>query len=152
MAKKKVPKKEVYKQLPLGLKHSFFNMFKDKQKKFFDWFMVFELHKFAKDLQVWVFLSAIFSLIAYQLITIINRFGQLPHILPILQTVTDDRGKLLATNFLYLLPASSIIILVLSYVLSYKFYEKNKDLVLYFLLISTITTVVITISLLKIIG
>lgn len=152
MAKKKAAKKEVYKQLPLGLKHSFFNGFKNLQKKFFDWFLVFELHRFAKDLSIWLFFSAMFSLIIYQFAIIVNRFAQLPHILPILQTVTIDKDKLLRTEFIYALPISCAVILILSYVMSYKFYEKNKDLVLYFLLISTITTVVITISLLKIIG
>src|SRR5690242_14032800 len=98
MAKKKVAKKEVYKQLPLGLKHSFFNKFKDLQKKFFDWFLVFELHRFAKDLQIWAFFSAISSLILYQVIIIVNRFNQLPHILPILQTITIDKDKLLDTS------------------------------------------------------
>lgn len=152
MAKKKAVKEEVYKQLPLGLKHPFFNFFSDLQKKFSNWFTVFELHRFAKDIYIWLWFCAIFSLIIYQFTVIFNKFNQLPQFIPVLQTVTNDSDKLLKVEYIYALPVSCIVILILSYFLSFNFYYKNKELVLYFLLISTITTVVITISLLKIIS
>jgi hypothetical protein len=145
-------KEEKPKQLNLGLKSPLSNFIHIISYRISNSFRVFDLMKYAKDPTVWFINTAIVSLIVLQIFTLITTFNRLPTVLPLVEFYNLDSLKLAERDYILVIPAISIITLLITFILSYKWYNREKELVKLLMLITLFSTFALTVHILRLIA
>lgn len=125
----KKEKKEEYKQLNLDIREPFYNKF-FKIKGIFDKkILSLEVLKFLKDPLLWAVLviGVIFTI--YQLYIIQTNYQSLPTVLPILKYFITAKEQLVSKELLYIYPSISAISLLLTILLTPKYYNRERSFV-----------------------
>lgn len=125
----KKEKKEEYKQLNLDIREPFSNKF-FKIKGIFDKkILSLEVLKFLKDPLLWAVLviGVIFTI--YQLYIIQTNYQSLPTVLPILKYFITAKEQLVSKELLYIYPSISAISLLLTILLTPKYYNRERSFV-----------------------
>ena len=151
---KKQPKveKPKEKQLNLGLKQSPFNLL-FKQKDRFDLFRArWDTKRYTKSTWVWFTIVLSFSLIATQIVTILENISLLPQQIPVFQFYVDNVARLAPQDFIYSAPAVSSLLLILGIIFSNKYYNKERNLANTLLLACLLSIFLITVSLIRLIN
>lgn len=147
--KKKIEKPQ---QLDLGFKQPFFNFLHVIKYRLKNSFRIFDLMKYAKDPTVWLLNTASVSLITLQTYILITTYNRLPKILPLIEFYNIEAMKLSSRDSVFSIPALSTVILLTAIILSYRWYNREKELVKLLMFITTFSILVLTIHLLKIIA
>ncbi|MBI2357268.1 hypothetical protein HYV12_04425 [Candidatus Dojkabacteria bacterium] len=144
--------KEEFKQLNLGLKSPLSNYLLKIGSKVSESFRIFDLMKYGKDSMVWFLNTVSTSLVALQVYLILTTIKDLPSSLPIINYYNIDSMRLLERDFTLAIPIISILILIISFLLSYRWYNREKELVKLLLYIQLLSILALTVHLLKIVA
>jgi hypothetical protein len=150
--KKKDVKEDGTKQLDLGIKEPFINKFFKLKGEFDLAILRFEVKKFLKDPLVWASLVISSVLIAQQIYLIYTNFSSLPMYLPVMRYFLTVQRKLVEKEYIVLFPSISVAVLILSFVFTSRYYNREKILtkfLLFSLLLSTLSQTIILIDLVK---
>jgi hypothetical protein len=140
------------KQLDLKLKQSPFNAIA-KYKERFEFFRAkWDIRRYTKSTWVWFTITISISLIVTQIFTIQENISRFPKFIPIFQIFIDADKSLGQTNFIYLVPGISLLILVLGIVISNKYYNKERNLSNTLLWSMLLANFIITIALIRLIN
>jgi len=152
MSKQTKEKKPEEKQLDLGLKQSPFNIF-TKQKERFDLFRArWDTRRYTKSNWVWFTIVLSASLIATQVVAIQENILLLPKQIPLYQLYLDNIQRLAPSSYLYLIPSVSCLLFVIGVLFSNKYYNKERTLSNLLLLTTFLATLIMTISLIRLIN
>ncbi len=143
--------KEENKQLELGLKSPFSNYIRKFTSRISASLTVFELMKYAKDPMVWILNTLSISMLAAQIYMVLENIRILPTLLPLINYYNFDAMKLVGREYVLIVPGVSLLLIVFSLMLSYKWYNREKELVKILLYIQTLSVGVLTYHLLKIV-
>ncbi len=149
---KKLEQKEEVKQLDLEIKEPFKNKFYKAKRNFDTAVLYLEVRKFLKDQLVWALIVIGGLLTYYQVNMSIERIDTLPKYIPILQFYTSPSKQLIETKYIYLIPAITGTILLLSMVLISRNYNREKNLVKLLLVSTLIFVIFLTIILINIVS
>lgn len=125
----KKEKKEEYKQLNLDIKEPFSNKYFKIKGAFDKKIISLEVLKFLKDPLLWAVLviGVIFTI--YQLYIIQTNYQSLPTVLPILKYFITAKEQLVSKELLYIYPSISAISLLLTILLTPKYYNRERSFV-----------------------
>jgi hypothetical protein len=152
MKRKAQKKKEVQvKQLSLGLKSPFVNVFFNLKNVFTKRIVYFESNKYIKDQTIWCLISFQIVLILLQLILILNSIGKLPTMLPLISFVSNPIYSILSKYFIILNPILSLGLFVLNLRLSRTNYYHDKKISIYLSFLFSLIILAIYINLFRII-
>jgi hypothetical protein len=140
------------KQLDLGLKQSPFNNLFRFKRKVDNIKIRLNTRQYTKSVFMWFVLTISLSLIGSQVYLIQLNMSTLPSLVPILTILTDTSSRLLHKEYIYLLPATSILILISTIILSSRLFTKERDLSNTSLFVLLISILVITLALLRLIN
>jgi len=121
----KKEKKE--KQLEFGLKGTPKNIYYKYKKQYELWLAGLETKKFIKDPLTWLTIILSISLVGTQIYMIESK-DKIPQKVPIFNYFLNPTKKLVHDEYLYLLPLLSILILLVTIILSNRYYHKERDL------------------------
>ena len=139
-------------QLNLKLKESPLNGLAKYKERFELYRAKWDIRKYTKSTWVWFTIVLSFSLIATQLISIIEEFSILPKKTPIFQIYVNPDDTLTSSSLIYLAPILSFIIVIAGIVVSNRYYNKERDLSNTLLWVMFLANLVITIALVRIIN
>jgi len=145
--------KEENKQLNLKLKESSFINSIAKYKERFELFRAqWDIKRYTKSSWVWLTIVLTIFLIITQIYTIQESISLLPKKIPLFQIYVDTNKTLASTNFIYIIPGISMLILVLGIIFSNKYYNNERSLSNTLLWSMFLGNLVITISLIRLIN
>ena len=147
--KKVKPKRE--KQLDLGLKQSPLNNIVKHKENFELLRARWDIRKYTKSSWVWFCIVISISLIVTQGFSIVENITLLPMKFPLYQFYVDNTQKLTSSEYIYMAPAISIILLIVGIFFSNKFYNKERNLSNTLLLLMLTSIATITVALIRLI-
>ncbi|KKR05530.1 MAG: hypothetical protein UT34_C0002G0037 [candidate division WS6 bacterium GW2011_GWF2_39_15] len=147
----KKDKKESATQLDLGFKQPFSNSLSKVKGSIANSLTIFELMRYAKDGGIWIMHTISFAVLALQSYYIYYNYNNLPEKLPLVTFYSDDALKLYSRDFIILLPVLAFAILAVTFVFAYKWFNKERALVKIMVFSSTLSNILITLHVLKII-
>lgn len=115
-------------QLKLSLKESFFGGIAKYKNRFELFRAKWDIKRYTKSNWVWFTVVLSLSLIATQIFTILENFSSLPQRIPIFAIYIEAEKTLADRGFVYLIPAISILITVVSIIFSNRYYNKERNL------------------------
>lgn len=143
---------EQNKQLDLKLKQSPLNGLV-KYKERFELFRArWDIRRYTKSTWVWLTIILSISFIVTQIFTIQEESSLLPKYIPLLQLYVDADKTLTPTNYIYLVPALSAIVLLFGIIFSNRFYNKERDLSDTLLWVMLLSIFIMTTSLIRLIN
>ncbi len=145
--KSEKPKEEQIKQLDLGIKDPFKNKIYKIKGKTDNIILQFEVRKFFKDPFFWFVIVSSLVMLAQQIYWVITHFSQFPTLTPILNYNLSAGVRLLPKEFLYIFPSISLFSIIISTIITSKYYNKEKMLSKLVLLCSLLACVSGTIML-----
>lgn len=139
-SEKRTSRDEEPNQLGMGLKYSRFEF-------------LFKLKRLARQVEknytvlpfwqngyIWAAISSIFGVTAIVMILIISRFADLPPEIPLVYDIQEENWQSYPKIFMFLIPASLLILGILNIQILRKTYYMNKRLTLMICLIITISS------------
>jgi hypothetical protein len=149
-----MPKKETEenKQLNLKIKQSPLNSIAKYKERFELFRAKWDMKRYTKSTWVWFTIVISISLIITQIYTIQEQIELLPNKLPLFQIYVDSNKTLAATNFIYTIPALSVLILILGIIFSNKYYNKERNLSNTLLWSMLLANFIMTIALIRLIN
>jgi hypothetical protein len=139
-------------QLSLNLKHSLFNGLAKYKERFEMFRAQWDIKKYTKSAWVWFTIVLSLSFLITQIYTIQEKISILPKQIPIFQIYIDSNKTLAPTNYIYFIPALSLLITVVGIIFSNKYYNQEKQLSNTLLWVMFLANLVITISLIRLIN
>jgi hypothetical protein len=139
-------------QLSLNLKHSLFNGLAKYKERFEMFRAQWDIKKYTKSTWVWFTIVLSLSFLITQIYTIQEKISILPNQIPIFQIYIDSNKTLPSTNYIYFIPALSLLITVVGIIFSNKYYNQEKQLSNTLLWVMFLANLVITISLIRLIN
>jgi hypothetical protein len=139
-------------QLSLNLKHSLFNGLAKYKERFEMFRAQWDIKKYTKSTWVWFTIVLSLSFLITQIYTIQEKISILPNQIPIFQIYIDSNKTLASTNYIYFIPALSLLITVVGIIFSNKYYNQEKQLSNTLLWVMFLANLVITISLIRLIN
>jgi hypothetical protein len=115
-------------QLDLELKESPLNSIAKYKERFELFRAKWDIRRYTKSSWVWLTIILSISLLVTQLYTIQERISRLPKQIPLLQIYVDSNKTLVSTNFIYLAPVISGLIIIAGIFFSNKYYNKEREL------------------------
>ena len=152
MKKKKTPKPVKEKQLDLGLKQSPLNNIVKHKENLERFKAKWDIRKYTKSSWVWFTIVISISLITTQIYTVIEHINLLPKKFPLYQFYVDNTERLVSSEMVYLVPAVSLILLIIGIIFSNKFYNKERNLSNTLLMVMLCSIIIITVSLIRLIN
>ncbi len=126
--KSEKPKEEKVKQLDLGIKDPFKNKIYKIKGKTDNIILQFEVRKFFKDPFFWFVIVFSLIMIAQQIYWIMTNISQFPSLTPILNYNLSSDTRLLPKEYLYIFPSISIFSIIMSTIVTARYYNKEKML------------------------
>jgi len=145
--KSEKPKEEKVKQLDLGIKDPFKNKIYRIKGKTDNIILQFEVRKFFKDPFFWFVIVFSLVMIAQQIYWIQTNISQFPSLTPILNYNLSSDTRLLPKYFLYIFPSISLFSIIVSTIVTARYYNKEKMLSKLVLLCGLLTSISGTIML-----
>lgn len=146
-AKKQEISEEKTKQLDLGIKEPFKNkVFKVKGKANV-MLLQFEVRKFFKDPFYWFVGVFSVAMLLQQGLWLYNNINKFPTLTPILNYNLAPENRLVDKHFLYIFPVISLISIIVSIIITIKYYNKEKMLTTFALLCTLLACISGTIML-----
>ena len=147
----KKSKKEV-EQLNLKLKQSPFNRIA-KYKERFELFRAhWDIRRYTKSRWVWFTVILSFSMLISQIYTIERNLSILPEEIPLFRIYIDADSALAPTNYIYIIPIISLLVIIVTIIFSNKYYNKQRNLSNTLLWTMFLGNLVITLSLIRLIN
>ncbi len=147
---KKSKKEE--KQLNLKLKQSPFNILA-KYKERFELFRAhWDIRRYTKSTWVWFTIVLSISMLLTQVYTIRSNFSVLPKEIPLFRIYVDAKSTLASTQYIYILPVLSLLIIVIAIIFSNKYYNKQRSLSNSLLWTMFLGNLILTLSLIRLIN
>ena len=138
-------------QLELNLKQSVFSGIAKYKNRFELFRAKWDIKRYTKSNWVWFTIIISLSLLITQIYTIVEKFSSLPTKLPILQIYIDANKTLIAKDLIYLIPAISLILIIVDVIFSNKYYNKERNLANTLLLSMVLGVGIATIALIRLI-
>jgi len=126
--KSEKPKEEKVKQLDLGIKDPFKNKIYKIKGKTDNIILQFEVRKFFKDPFFWFVIVFSLVMIAQQIYWIQTNIAQFPSLTPILNYNLSSDARILPKYFLYIFPSISLFSIIVSIIVTARYYNKEKML------------------------
>jgi hypothetical protein len=139
-------------QLKLNLKHSLFNGLAKYKERFEMFRAQWDIKKYTKSTWVWFTIVLSLSFLITQIYTIQEKISMLPNQIPIFQIYIDSNKTLAPANYIYIIPATTMIIIILGITFSNKYYNQEKELSNTLLWVMFLANLVITVSLIRLIN
>ncbi|GAB4161083.1 MAG: hypothetical protein Fur003_4530 [Candidatus Dojkabacteria bacterium] len=139
-------------QLGLGLVEPGSNKVHKLRRKLKDRFLYFETRRFIKSPYSWVSVMLSLALLATQLYYILNFINKLPSIIPIYSNSIDLAARLAPQSALYIFPALSLIIIIVTVVSGYRLYNTRRELINFSLINMTANVGILTFIFMRIIS
>lgn len=152
MAKKDKVKKPKEKQLNLGLKQSPLNIFRKYRDEISSLKARLDIRKYSKSTWVWFCIILSTSFIITQIYSVQQSLTTLPERIPLYQIYVDNTQRLSDTDFIYLIPGLSLIILLTGIGISNRMYNKERNLSNVLLLTMLISIATMSIALIRLIN
>ena len=151
--KKTQPKKkeEKAKQLSLGLRSPFVNIFFNIKNVFKKRAVYFENNKYIRDQLVWSMTSLQIVLILLQLVLILNTISKLPTMIPLISFTNNPAYSILSKYFIIFNPVLSLGLFALNLRLVRVNYYENKKTSIYLSFLFSLIILAIYINLFQII-
>lgn len=146
---KKAIKKEENKQMELGLRSPIANIYFNLKRKVQGWLLYFDAASYFRDPINWLYIILSLSLLTIQLYFIITTYEVLPSQLPLFTYFTQPDKKLVNEVYIWLLPALTVIMVIVASQYSYKYFHKERLLTRVLLLILLLSTILISILTLR---
>jgi hypothetical protein len=144
--------KEESSQLDLNLKQSPFNSVAKYKERFGLMRAKWDIKRYTKSSWVWFTIILSLSLLVTQVLTIMENYHILPNKIPILKFYIESDSTLASTEYIYLIPVLSFLILFLGIFFSNKFYNKERDLSNTLLWTVLLGNFIMTVSLIRLIN
>ncbi len=126
--KSEKPKEEKVKQLDLGIKDPFKNKIYKIKGKTDNIILQFEVRKFFKDPFFWFVIVFSLVMIAQQIYWIQTNIAKFPSLTPILNYNLSSDARILPKYFLYIFPSISLFSIIVSTIVTARYYNKEKML------------------------
>lgn len=126
--KSEKPKEEKVKQLDLGIKDPFKNKIYKIKDKTDNIILQFEVRKFFKDPFFWFVIVFSLVMIAQQIYWIQTNIAKFPSLTPILNYNLSSDARILPKYFLYIFPSISLFSIIVSTIVTARYYNKEKML------------------------
>lgn len=139
-------------QLDLKLKESRLNSIAKYKERFELFRAKWDIRRYTKSTWVWLTIILSVSAIVTQLHTIQDSINTLPNMIPLLQVYVDSNQTLVSTNYIYLAPIISALIVILGIIFSNKYYNKERELSNTLLWTMFLGNLIITIALIRLIN
>ncbi|MCD4756034.1 hypothetical protein K8R20_00210 [bacterium] len=152
MSKQAKEKKLKEKQFDLGLKQSPLNAIAKRKERLELLRAKWDTRGYTKSSWVWLTIVLSISFITTQILTIQENIPLLPKQIPLYQLYTDNLQRLTPANYIYLIPSISCLLLITSIFFSNRYYNKERTLSNLLLHITLLATLIMTISLIRIIN
>ncbi|MDD3474774.1 MAG: hypothetical protein PHP08_02625 [Candidatus Dojkabacteria bacterium] len=148
MSKQKEEKDD---QLKLSLKQSLFSGIAKYKNRFELFRAKWDIRRYTKSNWVWFTIIISISLLATQIYTIIEKFSLLPTQIPIFQIFVDADMTLAKREFIYLVPAISLVLIIVGVIFSNRYYNKERNLANTLLWTMLLAVTVATLALIRLI-
>ena len=145
-------KEKKSKQLELRLRQPLFNSLAKIKERFELSRARWDIKKYTKSTWVWFTIVLTLFLIATQLLTIQENIVILPRQIPLLKIYIEAEKALVHVDYIYLIPGVSFLIFLMGIILSNSFYNKQRSLSNTVLWVMFLGTLVVTISLIRLIN
>lgn len=129
MKQKTPPKEEKSVQLDLDIKEPFVNKLYKIKGKIDLVILRFEVKKFLKDPLVWGTFIIASTMLATQILKILQVYDSLPSFLPIFQTFMNIEDKLIIKEYILIYPIITTFSLILGFILLSTYYNREKSLI-----------------------
>jgi hypothetical protein len=139
-------------QLDLNLKESPLNSIAKYKERFGLMRAKWDIRKYTKSSWVWFTIVISISLIITQVVTILENINILPNKIPILKIYIEANSTLASTEYIYLLPSLSFLILFIGILFSNRYYNKERDLSNTLLWTVLLSNLIMTVSLIRLIN
>jgi O-antigen ligase len=147
----KKSKKEID-QLDLKLKQSPLNRIA-KYKERFELFRAhWNIKRYTKSTWVWFTIVLSFSMLLTQIYTIQKNTSVLPKVIPLFRIYVDAENTLTPTEYIYIIPILSLLIIIVGIIFSNKYYNKQRNLSNTLLWTMFLGNLVLTLSLIRLIN
>lgn len=145
-------KKEQVKQLSLGLKSPFTNIFYNFKSRIVSRLNLFGANAFINDPIIWLLVS--FQIVGgfYQMIYILNEIEKLPSVIPLFGYAGNNIDTLIPKFYYLLFPIISFILLVVGFRMAKSVYFKNNTLAHYTLFVGLLVSLSLTLHIIAIIS
>jgi len=138
--KQKAPKQEE-KQLDLGIKDPFKNKIYKIKGKTDTMILQFEVKKFLKDNFFWFIIVTNTVMLAQQGLWLHNNIQRFPSLTPILNYNLSPENRIASKYFLYIFPIITLLSIIISVIVTTKYYNKEKMLTKFILLCTLLTSI-----------
>lgn len=142
-------RKDKVTQLELGLNSPFSNSLVKLTTKVSKSMMFFDLMKFAKDPIIWILTTISVILIGIQVYLIYISIPDLPSLIPLVNYHNFDEMKLYSSQVAYAVPILSSVLVISSILLSYRWYNKEKDIIKFFIFLVFLSIIANTYHIVK---
>ncbi len=149
MNRKKIKEKKE-KQLDFGLKNPPQNIYYKYKDQYELWLSKLETYKFMKDILMWFILVISIALIITQVYTI-QSITVLPSTIPVFNYFFTLTLRLADSNWIYVYPALSSIVLIIGLFFTNKYYHTERELSRILLVSILLVTLSLSFILLKIV-
>jgi hypothetical protein len=139
-------------QLDLDLKESPLNSIAKYKERFELFRAKWDIRRYTKSSWVWLTIILSISMIVTQLYTVQETIKTLPNMIPLLQIYVDSNQTLVSTNYIYLAPIISGLIILLGIIFSNKYYNKERELSNTLLWSMFLGNLIITVALIRLIN
>lgn len=120
-------KKQKEKQLDFGLKNTPKNVYYKYKEAYDIWLAGLETKKYIKDPLTWFTIILSSTFIGTQ-IYLIEKEGKLPSKIPIFNYFLNPSKRLIPNDYIYLLPLSCSILLIVTITLTNRYYHREREL------------------------
>jgi len=138
--KQKAPKQEE-KQLDLGIKDPFKNKIYKIKGKTDTMILQFEVKKFLKDNFFWFIIVTNTVMLAQQGLWLHSNIQRFPSLTPILNYNLSPENRIASKYFLYIFPIITLLSIIISVIVTTKYYNKEKMLTKFILLCTLLTSI-----------
>ncbi len=134
-------KKEILEdqQLKLELKDPPINFFYKIKERLYYQYKIFEMQRYFRNFTVWFLITLTVTVITIQIYYLQEYITELPQKIPLLQMYLSLEKRLIPHSYLLAIPVITAIFLILSVILSYIIFIKNKYLAILTLFYTTIS-------------
>ncbi len=134
-------KKEILEnqQLKLELKDPPINIFYKIKERLYYQYKIFEMQRYFRNFTVWLLIILTATIISIQVYYLQEYITKLPHKIPFLQMYLSLEKRLIPHSYLLSIPVITSLFLILSILLSYIIFIKNKYMAVLTLFYTTIS-------------
>ena len=139
-------------QLDLNLKESPLNSVTKYTERLSLMRAKWDIRRYTKSGWVWFTVIISISLLITQILTIIDNYNKLPNKIPILKIYIESDSTLASTEYIYLIPILSFLMIFLGIFFSNKFYNKERNLSNTLLWTVLLSSFIMTVSLIRLVN